>query len=87
MVKFYSQQKYVPKMDKKDIAGCSPPAVFVGRYGYPKVDIGPLLPTEYGDTSMMDTPERWVGKSVDEIADMRFRLVRGKYRIDAKDFR
>ena len=86
MLKFYSQQKYLPKVDTKDIAGCSPPAVFVGRYGYPKVDIGPLLPTEFGDTSLMDMPERWVGRSVDEIADMRFRLVRGKYRIDAKDF-
>jgi hypothetical protein len=48
-------------MDVKDLAGCSPPAVFVGRYGYPKVDIGPLLPPEFGDTSIMDKPEMWVG--------------------------
>ena len=87
MVKFYSHQKTAPKIDFKDIEGSSPPAVFVGRYGYPKVDIGPLLPPEFGDTSILDTPERWVGKSIDEITDMRFRLVRGKYRIDAKDFR
>lgn len=86
MVKFYSQQKLLPKIDSKDLAGCSPPAVFVGRCGYPKVEIGPLLPAEFGDTSLMDTPERWVGRSIDDIADMRFRLVRGKYRIDAKDF-
>ena len=87
MVKFYSQQRLLPKVDRRDIAGSSPPAVFVGRYGYPKVDIGPLLPAEFGDTSEMDQPERWVGKGIDEIADMRFKLVRGKYRIDAKDFR
>ena len=86
MLKFYSQQRLLPKIDSKDIAGCSPPAVFVGRHGYPKVEIGPLLPAEFGDTSLMDTPERWVGRSIDEIADMRFRLVRGKYRIDARDF-
>ena len=86
MLKFYSQQRLLPKIDSKDIAGCSPPAVFVGRHGYPKVEIGPLLPAEFGDTSLMDTPERWVGRSIDEIADMRFRLVRGKYRIDATDF-
>lgn len=86
MLKFYSQQRLLPKIDTKDIAGCSPPAVFVGRHGYPKVEIGPLLPAEFGDTSLMDTPERWVGRSIDEIADMRFRLVRGKYRIDATDF-
>jgi hypothetical protein len=87
MIKFYSQQKTMPLIDAKDIAGCSPPAVFVGRYGYPKVDIGPLLPPEFGDTSIMDTPELWVGKSIDEIVDFRFKLVRGKYRIDATDFK
>lgn len=86
MVKFYSQQRYLPRIDSRDLAGSSPPAVFVGHYGYPKVEIGPLLPTEFGDTSLMDTPERWVGKGIDEIADLRFRLVRGKYRIDARDF-
>ena len=86
MLKFYSQQKLLPSIDSKDLAGCSPPAVFVGKHGYPKVEIGPLLPAEFGDTSLMDTPERWVGRSIDEIADMRFRLVRGKYRIDARDF-
>ncbi|MDR2698983.1 MAG: hypothetical protein LBB30_04845, partial [Candidatus Methanoplasma sp.] len=60
MVKFYSQQRTMPLMDITDLAGCSPPAVFVGRYGYPKVDIGPLLPPEFGDTSIMDKPEMWV---------------------------
>lgn len=77
----------MPLMNVKDLSGCSPPAVFVGRYGYPKVDIGPLLPPEFGDTSIMDKPEYWVGKSIDDIVDMRFRLVRGKYRIDATDFK
>ena len=87
MIKFYSQSRTMPLIDQKDIEGCSPPAVFVGRYGYPKVDIGPLIPPEFGDTSIMDKPEYWVGKSIDEIVDFRFRLVRGKYRIDATDFR
>ena len=87
MVKFYSQSRTAPKIDFRDIRGSSPPAVFVGRYGYPKVDIGPLLPPEFGDTTILDTPEMWMGKSIDDITDMRFRLVRGKYRIDARDFR
>ncbi|NLN71904.1 MAG: hypothetical protein GX137_03840 [Thermoplasmatales archaeon] len=87
MIKFYSQSKTRPLIDAKDLVGSSPPAVFVGRYGYPKVDIGPLLPPDLGDTSEMDTPEMWVGKSIDSIVDFRFRLVRGKYRIDAKNFR
>ena len=87
MLKFYSQQKYLPQIDRKEVEGCSPPAVFVGRNGYPKVDIGPLLPSEFGDTSLLDSPERWVGMGMDQIAEMRFRLVRGKHRIDARDFR
>ena len=87
MIKFYSQQKTLPMIDAKDLAGSSPPAVFVGRFGYPKVDVGPLIPPEFGDTSIMDTPERWVGKSIDEIVDFRFKLVRGKIRIDAYDFK
>ncbi len=87
MVKFYSQQKSRPLIDATELAGSSPPAVFVGRYGYPKVDIGPLLPPEFGDTSLMGTPERWVGRSIDEIVDFRFKLVRGKFRIDATDFK
>ena len=87
MVKFYSQSRTAPKIDFRDIRGSSPPAVFVGRYGYPKVDIGPLLPPEFGDTTILDTPEMWMGKSIDDITDMRFRLVRGKYRIDAREFR
>jgi hypothetical protein len=87
MIKFYSQSKSMPLMDMKDLEGSSPPAVFVGRYGYPKVDIGPLVPPVFGDTTVMDTPEMWVGKSIDEIVDFRFKLVRGKYRIDATDFK
>lgn len=86
MIKYYSRQKSMPALDMTDIAGSSPPAVFVGRYGYPKVDIGPLVPGEFGDTYEMDHPELWGGKSIDEIVDFRFRLVRGRYRIDATDF-
>ncbi len=87
MIKFYSQSKSIRLIDKKDIEGASPPAVFVGRYGYPKVDIGPLIPPEFGDTSIMDKPEMWQGKSIEEIVDFRFRLVRGKYTIDARNFK
>lgn len=87
MIKFYSHSKTAPLIDSLDLEGCSPPAVFVGRYGYPKVDIGPLIPPVFGDTSEMDTPEMWVGKSIDQIVDFRFKLVRGKYRIDATNFR
>lgn len=86
MIKFYSRARTQGLIDTLDLEGMSPPGIFVGRFGYPKVDIGPLVPPLMGDTSMMDTPERWVGMSIDEIVDFRFNLVRGKYRIDATDF-
>ena len=87
MIKFYSQNRTMQLIDAKDIEGCSPPAVFVGRFGYPKVEIGPLIPPQFGDTSLMDKPEFWVGKTIDEIVEFRFNLVRGKYRIDARNFK
>lgn len=86
MVKFHSQSRSMRLVEGKELTGCSPPAVFVGRYGYPKVEIGPLLPPLMGDTSLMDTPERWVGRSIDEIVDFRYSMVRGMHRIDARDF-
>ena len=60
-------------MDTLD--GASPPSVFVGRYGYPKVRIGPMIPPAHGDTAIMDRTEMWVGKSLEEIVGFRLSLV------------
>jgi len=57
--------------------GSTPPGLFVGRMGYPYVQIGPLLTPEHGSTEIYDTPERWVGRSVPEIVGFRTSLVRG----------
>ena len=86
MMRFYTKKMNTPEIKSNDIAGSSPPAVFVGRYGYPKVEIGPLLPTYMGDTELLDKPELWSGKTMYDIAAMRFQLVRGKFRINATDF-
>jgi len=86
MLKFYSSAKTSRLINSLDILGSSPPGVFVGRYGYPKVDIGPLIPPEMGDTTILDTPEMWMGRSIDDIIDFRFKLVRGKHRIHVSDF-
>jgi hypothetical protein len=59
------------------ISGSSPPGVFVGRYGYPKVFVGPMVPALHGDTAYLDTPELWRGRSIKEIVDYRYSLVRG----------
>ncbi|MFH1820966.1 MAG: Nre family DNA repair protein [Methanobacteriota archaeon] len=60
------------------IRGSTPPGVFVGRIGYPKVYIGPMVPPFLGETEILDTPELWIGKGIQDILDYRFSLIRGK---------
>ena len=85
LVKFYSSAKVKPLTESLDIDGSSPPGVFVGRIGYPYVSVGPLIPPEHGDTMLLDTPELWLGKSIDEIVDFRSQLVRGKHLVHIRD--
>jgi hypothetical protein len=86
MVKVNSFLKSVPLLSSEDIAGASPPSVFIGRIGYPHVYVGPLVPPVHEDTSMFDLPEHWFGKSIDEIVGFRSLLVRGKYRVHVQEF-
>jgi len=59
------------------VSGTSPPSVFVGSYNYPKVFVGPMVPPIHGDTSLLDNPEKWKGRSLEEIINFRLNLVRG----------
>jgi hypothetical protein len=51
--------------------GASPPSVFIGRMGYPKVSVGPLISNEHGDTSMMDMPEAWINNNNQDNVNSR----------------
>jgi DNA repair protein NreA len=64
------------------IDGSSPPSIFVGRYGYPKVRIGPMIPPLHGDTTILDRTELWAGKSLEEIANYRLSLVLGTMNVN-----
>lgn len=88
IVKAQSMAKQGPPLGASEIVGSSPPGVFVGRLGYPKVSIGPMVPSLFGDTAVLDTPEEWLGKPIEQIVDYRYSLVRGnsRSRVDeAKD--
>ena len=74
-----------PEFDLKSIAGSSPPGVFVGRFGYPNVSVGPMVPSITGDTEILDTPEWWMGKGFDEIVDFRYSLLRGYSKANVSD--
>ena len=73
--------KYGNLFSSDSISGSSPPSVFVGSYNYPKVGVGPMVPPIHGDTSLLDIPEKWVGKSLEEIVNFRLSLVRGIQRV------
>ena len=60
----------------------SPPSIFVGRVGYPRVRVAPAVVAEDGQADLYDYPERWLSLSLDEILRMRISLVRGCLKVD-----
>lgn len=80
LLKYYYKNKTVDLMNENDISGSSPPDIFIGHFNYPNVYIGPLIPPDFGDTSILGSPERWVGKGIEQIIEMRSSLVRGMYK-------
>src|SRR5437879_6332237 len=57
LVRWDSMMKTAPMIDRMDLDGSSPPGVFVGRFGYPKVYVGPLVPPIHGDTQILRSEE------------------------------
>jgi hypothetical protein len=85
LVKYQAFAKTLPMLGGVDLEGSSPPGLFVGRFGYPKVSIGPLVSPLHGDTLLLDTPEEWVGRTVTEVVGFRTMLVRGTQRFKVTD--
>ncbi len=80
-VELKSVLRFIPLIKGEEIAGSSPPEIFVGRYGYPKVYVGPLIPPFLGRTEYLGLTERWFGKELEEILRMRIQLLRGKKKL------
>ncbi|WP_297535138.1 Nre family DNA repair protein [Thermococcus sp.] len=70
------------KLNKRHLFGSSPPSIFVGEYGYPKVRIGPLVPPIEGNTSYLDSPLKWENKTIRDILYYRSLLVMGETKAD-----
>ncbi|MFA5331249.1 MAG: Nre family DNA repair protein [Methanoregula sp.] len=64
----------------KEMAGSTPPSVFIGSWNYPDIYAGPMITPVHGDTAIMDRPEDWISgnRSQEEIIGYRMNLVRGK---------
>lgn len=80
--RFRVAQSVEKKLNKRHLFGSSPPSIFVGEYGYPKVRIGPLVPPIEGNTSHLDSPLKWENKTIKDILYYRSLLVMGETRAD-----
>jgi DNA repair protein NreA len=80
LLRYYYRIKMLPVTSSTEMVGSSPTDLFIGRFGYPYVNIGPLVPPEFGDTTILSTPERWRYMQIDDIVNMRSKLVRGLHR-------
>ncbi len=77
--------RYANLFSSNAVSGSSPPSVFVGSYNYPKVFVGPMVPPIHGDTSLLDIPEKWSGKTLEEIVNFRLNLIRGIKKMSVSD--
>lgn len=68
------------KLHSNVISGASPPSLFVGHEGYPRVNLGPLVPPIHGNTAIFDCPEAWTGRTIYQIVKFRMNLIRGIFR-------
>ncbi len=84
LLRLLSQLKLKSVFSKREMQGSTPPEVFVGSLSYPKVTLAPSIPPCHGDTSIFAFPERWMGKSMEEIVEMRTSLVRGSVKVHVK---
>ncbi len=81
-------KEFFPKT-KTHFSGSSPPEIFVGRIGYPLVNMGILSPQERGQTEEMSLPEIWYEKklTIKDILNFRGRLIYSRFKSKIKDSR
>ncbi len=87
--KFKSLQAISPAISGDSIFGASPPALFVGSYGYPRVSAGPLIPplVQENEAASFEEPSAWANMQIEDIISMRSRMVRANTNLHIKDAR
>jgi DNA repair protein NreA len=81
---------YMPTVQLKgrDLVGSSPPSLFVGRYGYPNVSVGPMLPPEHREAesaALLDSPRKWMAMGIPDVVGLRSSLVRTTHKVKVQD--
>ncbi len=72
---------------KEEFFGASPPTIFVGRYGYPDVNVGVLSPVDMRDSADLDAPPQWhqQRQDIENIVARRASLVNSRTRTKVQD--
>ncbi len=73
----------------KDFTGTTPPSIFVGRFGYPKVYVGILAPPVHQsrkDAERLDSPEKWYAQhvSIEQILNFRGQMIYSRFKSPVK---
>src|SRR3989344_949723 len=70
---------------KEDIYSASPPTPFIGRFGYPFVNIGILSPPEHKEDSWLyDSPHYWSEQEIgmaDKPVDVEIKIDKPRFRL------
>jgi len=86
IIKSEARFKVSSKLDKEDFTGSSV-SPFVGRFGYPYVNVGILAPPEVKeDAWLLDSPKHWSAENfqIDRIIDFRSSLINSRFTANVK---
>ena len=87
ILKSEARYKIKDKITKKDFSGSSP-SCFVGRIGYPKLNVGILSPAETKENTWeYDAPRHWAKNNfqIPKIVDYRSALINSRFKVHAQD--
>lgn len=76
-------------LSSNEFFGNSPPSIFVGRFGYPQVNVGVLSPVKtMKEAHLLDSPQEWIklGLKDEEILKLRSKLVNSRFKSRIKSF-
>ncbi len=72
---------------RNEVDGSSPPSVFIGRIGYPRVNVYPATPPMHGDTRDLENPKSWINMRLEDFVSSRLSLIRGSISVRVQDAR
>ena len=77
-------------LEGNDFYGNSPPSVFVGKFGYPNVNVGVMSPVKIDKLAWLyDSPEEWAARnfSAREVLNLRNHLINSRFKSGIKNFK